>query len=268
MLTLILLLFGITLAVLLWIGTVWFQGYIYTEAVAQAHWRGAAAALAITLFVGLWCLLNYRDPGKYPGFMFESGEDRRFDKLWAVRDGKETLYIMRKTPRGAPDYLEKESGRPWQEHPDAIVVEESPGEKVRFEAERNKDGKFKIATGRSLRYVDDRGRAMTESPLGVLDIPRRGRFLLNLLLNLLHLVVWFLVLWLLLRFQWSHALGLAVVFWLLMTFTLLHMVLSKAQELGQQRPVTSPGAQNGGASGFTCAQARAPIRRLHLARPS
>ena len=33
----------------------------------------------------------------------------------------------------------------------------------------------------------------------------------NLLLNLAHLLVWFLAFWLLLEFQWSHALGLAAI---------------------------------------------------------
>jgi hypothetical protein len=216
--------------------------------------------------MGLWCYLNYRDPGKYPGqFMFESGEDRQFDKLWAVREGKETLYTMRKTARGQPDYVEKESGRPWQQHPDAIIIEENPGERVRFEAERDKNGKFKIATGRSLRYVDERGRDMTEDRLGALKLPRRGRLFLNFLLNLSHLVVWFLVLWLLLRFQWSHALGLAVVFWLLMTFTVLPMMLSKAEELGLQRPPPAPAAGVGAGAWAARGPGDPHTARVHLA---
>jgi hypothetical protein len=234
-LILILLLIGVTLAVLLWVGTVWFQGYIYSEPVPQAYWRAPAAALVITLFWAVWCNLNYRNPGKYPGqLQFDSGEDRRFDKLWAVRDGKETLYTMRKSPRGQPEYVDLLSGRPWQQHPDAILIEENPGERVRFEAERDKDGKFRIVRG-SLRYVDERGREMKEDLLGLLTIRKGGLLFMNLFLNLVHLAVWFLALWLLLRFQWSHALGLAFVFWLLMTFTVLHMVLYKAEEAGRNR---------------------------------
>jgi hypothetical protein len=239
-LILILVLFGVALAVFLFAGTVWFQTYIYSEPVSGGYWRAPAAAFAITVFVALWCYLNYQNPGKYPGqFQFESGEDKQLDKLWAVRESKETLYTIRKTPRGLPEYKEPDSGRPWHEHPDAIVIEENPGERVRFEAERDKNGKFKIATGRSLRYLDDRGRTMSEDRLGVLTIPKRGTLFLNLLLNLFHLVVWFLALWLLLRFQWSHALGLALVFWLLLTFTVLPMLLQRAQDSGLQRPPAS-----------------------------
>jgi hypothetical protein len=51
---------------------------------------------------------------------------------------------------------------------------------------------------------------------------------LNLFFNFGHLIVWFLGLWLLLRFQWGHALGFAVVAWLVMTLTILPMLLSYA----------------------------------------
>jgi hypothetical protein len=234
---LIVVLLGVALAVFLLAGTVWFQTYIYSEPVAGVYWRAPAAAAVLTLFYVWWCYLNYQTPGKYPGqFQFESGEDRQLDKLWAFRDGREMLYTIRKNPRGMPEYIDPESGRPWQQHPDAIIIEESPGERARFEAERDKDGKFKTATGRSLRYLDEKGRSMTEDRLGLLTIPKRGRLILNILINLAHLLLWFLTLWLLLRFQWSHALGLAIVFWLLMTFTVLPMLLQKAAERGQERP--------------------------------
>jgi hypothetical protein len=51
----------------------------------------------------------------------------------------------------------------------------------------------------------------------------------NLLLNFLHLGVWFACLWLLLRFQWGHALGFAVVLWLALTLTILPMLFTKTE---------------------------------------
>ncbi|HMC63794.1 MAG TPA: hypothetical protein VKI65_02535, partial [Gemmataceae bacterium] len=58
-------------------------------------------------------------------------------------------------------------------------------------------------------------------------------------------------LWLLLRFQWSHALGLAVVFWLVMTLLILPMLRTQMIKLAQQRatptatavPLAAPAAQ-------------------------
>jgi heme exporter protein D len=51
-------------------------------------------------------------------------------------------------------------------------------------------------------------------------------------------------LWLLLQFQWSHAFGLAIVVWLVVTLTLLPIVLSKIEETAKQRAVpTSTAAQ-------------------------
>ncbi len=46
--------------------------------------------------------------------------------------------------------------------------------------------------------------------------------------------MWFLSLWLLLRFQWPHALGLAVAFWLVMLF-ILPMILTKAESVRKER---------------------------------
>lgn len=235
-LVLIILVLGVTLAVLLWVGTVWFQGYIYSEPVEQAYWRGPAAAAVITLFIAFWCWLNYRSPGQFPGqFQFTSGDDYQVKRLWAVRQGNETLYELTKNARGMAEYVNRPSNRPWQQHPDAIIVEEPTGDKVQFDAERDANGKFKVSSNKSLVYRDERGRTMAEDRLGQLTVPRRGLLFANLLLNLVHLGVWFAALWLVLRFQWSHALGLAVVFWLLMTLTILHMVLLRTEEVGRQR---------------------------------
>jgi hypothetical protein len=57
----------------------------------------------------------------------------------------------------------------------------------------------------------------------------------SVLLNFGFLAVWFVCLWLLMRFQWSHALGLAVVFWLVMLLFIMPMVLRKAEEVRKER---------------------------------
>src|SRR5438132_1527757 len=87
-LVLLLVVLGLSLAVLLWAGTLWFQGYIYSEPVAQIYWRAPAAALALTLFMAVWCFLDYRSPGDYPGqIQFSTGDEKTLPELWALRQG-------------------------------------------------------------------------------------------------------------------------------------------------------------------------------------
>lgn len=230
-------LMALALAVLLWAGTLWFQGYIYSEPAGELYWRGPAAGVALTLFLALWGYLDYRAPGHYPGqLFFYGGELKDFKELRVLYQGKETLYKLRKNAQGQPDYRDDQN-RPLPRHPDAVVIDDG-GEKVRFEAERDQDKKFKLNQGQ-LRYLDNRGREMSESNLGRLTISRPGRLAVNLLLNLLHLAVWFLCLWLLLRFQWTHALGLAVLFWLVLTFTVLPMILERVELLAAHRASTA-----------------------------
>jgi hypothetical protein len=233
----ILVLTGLVLAVGLWAGTLFLQGYIYSEPVAKIYWRAPAAAAVLAAFYGLWTSLEYRNPGNYPGqFQFTSSDDRQVPELWSVNQGKETHYVMRKSARGLPEYLDKEAGRPWQRS-EAILIKEGE-EKVRFTAEKDAKGHYKIDTGKSLRYVDPQGRVMTEDRLGQLSEARRGRLFGNIFLNLGHLAVWFLAAWLILRFQWTHALGVAVVFWLLMTLAILPMILTQAEAAAKRRPST------------------------------
>jgi len=71
---------------------------------------------------------------------------------------------------------------------------------------------------------------MMEGDLGEVSQFRWDLLLLNLLFNGLHVALWFAGLWLVLRFQWSHALGFAVCLWLVMTLLPVPMVLDYAQQ--------------------------------------
>src|SRR5262249_49492356 len=101
----------------------------------------------------------------------------------------------------------------------AVVVKEgdpkSPVE-VRFVAKPDEN-----------KFVEEGGsRYMTTANFGTIYTPRPGRSRVMLLINALHLIVWFLAVWLLLRFQWSHAIGLAILFWLAMTMLIMPQILS------------------------------------------
>ena len=221
----------VTLAVVLWAGTTWMQGYFYENATADLIWRAPAAAAGVTLFLGLWCYLDYRTPGQYPGqFYFTTSEEKRYDKFWSAKDGKETLFKKRTNTRGQIEYYDETNPKaPWSTS-EAIVVEED-GERVRFEPERDANGNYKRESGQPLHYLDSRGRAMTEEQPGVVTVSRKGALFGNLLLNAAHLVVWFVCVWLLLRFQWSHALGLGIVLWVATTLFVLPPLLGQVAEL-------------------------------------
>jgi hypothetical protein len=49
------------------------------------------------------------------------------------------------------------------------------------------------------------------------------------------LVLWWLVIWLLLRFQWSHALGFAFICWLAFTLALVPFLLSRSRTAAEKR---------------------------------
>jgi hypothetical protein len=222
------------LAVLLFAGTAWFQGYIYSEPAEELYWRAPAAAGALTLFLAFWGFLAYRSPGDYPA-MFQltsEGKPKEFDKMKAVY-GDEKIEELRRAPgrRGRDSYVDAQ-GNPMKTRPFAVIVEED-GEQVRFDAER--DGKFFKPRDGTLHYKDSRGRVMTEDALGFLPTSRLGLFWGNVLLNLVHFGVWFVCCWLLLQYQWSHALGVAAVLWLIMTFSVAEMLVQRVERAKKER---------------------------------
>src|SRR5215469_15735149 len=68
------------LSLLLAAWTLFFQGYIYSEPVEAIYWRAPAAGAALTLFLLIWMVLDYRsietpqDEGRYRSFDFSTGE--------------------------------------------------------------------------------------------------------------------------------------------------------------------------------------------------
>jgi hypothetical protein len=240
-------------SLIIWAGTLFFQGYIYSEPADYLYLRGAAAGLALTLFFAFWCYLDYssvlRDPlHKQGGYnsLFEfttANETIEFPQFWAVKNGKEILYKARKNAKGHTEYAN--AGKPWSRSDadgvvDAIIVEDSDGRKNRFDAELTPDHKFKAAAGQPVRYVEEGGnRVMTDDYIGRITVTHRGRDLANLFLNFLHLMVWFACLWLIMRFQWSHALGLAFVAWMVMTLTVMPMLFRTTEQAAQAQPVQS-----------------------------
>ena len=104
-----------------------------------------------------------------------------------------------------------------------------------FEPERDAKGKFLARPNEGLRYVNkETGQVMTEGQLGQVSTFRWWWLIQNLFVNLLHFVVWCVCLWLLLKFQFWHAFGMAVVAWLAMTLFVLPPLLDQAENTGKQ----------------------------------
>jgi hypothetical protein len=235
--TLIMLLTWAGLVVLLWAGTLWFQDYIYSEPAEGLAWRAPAAASVLALFLALCCLIDSRSTARYfSPIEFSASDVQTFPELWAVRDGKKIRYTLGKDERGRLVYLDNQR-KPLPRPVDEVIVKED-GEEVVFKPELDDEGHYKREKVKSLigpnlekplRYLDDHGRVMTEDRLGEISQFRWGVFLSFWFLNLLHLGLWFSCLWLLLRFQWSHALGLSLIFWLAMTTLMVTLVLPNVE---------------------------------------
>jgi hypothetical protein len=252
-LILILLVVGVTLMVVLWAGTIYLQSWFYTEASTDVFWQAPAAAAVLTLFFGLWCLIARPEELTFGiPFLFSAEEtkgNKPVEYLWAVRKNeKDPVKYKRKTEVRAGQtsyryYVERDGQpdprSPWT--PDrvvAILVEGEKGEKIRFEPATQERGEYR-------RFVDPEGweiREYDDGPTGPPTIFRTGRFLANITLNLLHLGVWFGCLWLLLRFQWTHALGLGIVLWLVTTLTVLPMLLTRAGAAAQESAIPQKAA--------------------------
>jgi hypothetical protein len=238
-LILILLVVWLLLGLLLAAWTLFFQGYIYSEPVSAIYWRAPAAAAAIMLFLGLWIALDYRsiddraDEGRYqPLQNLSYKETEKYQHLWIFNsDGKEEHYELR-----GDRYLRKD-GRPLPTTlgNKILASHEANGDKHIFEAKRDAKGIRKVENGQ-VRYYEkgNESRYMDEKYAGQISTSHLAWLVVGLLLNFGLFIVWFVSLWLLLRFQWAHALGLAFVFWLILLF-ILPIILTKAESVRKER---------------------------------
>jgi hypothetical protein len=231
---------GMALTVLLWAGTLFLQGYYYTEPTTGIAWQAPAAGFSLALFFTLWSYLIVGSPGASPGdlpydtlFRFSPRVDK-FKKtpteLWVEKKGiKEPLHyklVKRVVGGRTQESYETDSGQKYSSSGVEAIVLKEDGQNVRYLPRPGPEGSG------YREFVDDSGWAMREfpqsGPTGLPEAFRWGRFVTNLFLNSLHLALWFVCLWLLLRFAWAHALGLAVVLWLVMTLAILPMLLDES----------------------------------------
>jgi hypothetical protein len=251
------------LIVLLWATTLFLQSYIYTEPTPGLAWQAPAAGAAIALFYALWCVIVANSADARPEdipydtlFRFSPTVDmvkEPVKELWAVKKNEEKVkYVrFRSADPLRPNAVEYRDTtvdrRPWRSSGVKAIELTHDGKKHRFEPAESESGAYP-------RYTSGEGWTMVvfdTGPTGIPQVRRLGRLFANLGLNFLHLVVWFACLWLLLRYQWSHALGLALAAWLLVTLAMLPMMLDTAARVAQQRaPVPTADAKPGDVAEF------------------
>lgn len=246
---LILLILGLTLGVLIFVGTMFFQGYIYTEPSSGLAWRAPAAAVALTAFFALWSLMviaSGQDQTNIPYdtlFRFNARDNlskEPFRELTAVIEKKvkekdkeseivvrtEQVHYVRKKDNAGKTYYAEASGahRPWNRNDVRAISVKYNGVNYFFEEVKAESGKYR-------EFVTKDGWVLVEyenGPNGQATCFRLGRLAINLFLNFFHISLWFICFWLLLRFQWGHALGLACVMWLIMSIAVLPMIFEQA----------------------------------------
>jgi hypothetical protein len=247
-LCLIFVLLFIALAVILVAGTVSIQGNIYSEVTPNVPWKAVAAAAVMTAFYAIWIFVDYRaiaaDPNR-TDFPFDA--IHRFspketsdpvDKLWVVKNNNEILYRRQAgdTLAGAK-YVDAQTGQQWSRSDstgivEAIIIEDKDA-KVRFEPKLDAQGNFvPEKPGRDIEpfpgYYEVKGKRKMEQ-IGQVTSFHWGLYFANWMLNIVHLALWFVLLWLVLRFQWSHALFMGVILWAIATLLIVPMLLDRTQ---------------------------------------
>jgi hypothetical protein len=233
---------SVTLALFFYVGGTFLQGYIYTEPSQDLHWQAPAAGGVLAVFLMLWCVLVANAEGATPRdipydtiFGFKARVDLLPEparEIWAVyKDGQERPYKRERLGQTTYRYVDPSytPARPWRSDGVEGVLLVIDGEKYLFKRADSSEGSYG-------EFVNDKGWVMKEyddGPTGMPTVVRHGRFLMTLFFNLLHFLLWWLCLWLLLRFQWSHALGLGFVMWLVFTLFFLPMLLGQAAEVAE-----------------------------------
>ncbi len=234
------------------------QGYLYQEPADRLPLRALAGAVLVGLFITWWVMIDRGAPGKYDTFFrFSPYTTREFTEFEAVRwvspdgtrlkkdeSGKriETVVKFKKGTGSRSDrFVEETSGELFHLSSSTSSGEsymtaairpklDADAEPVRFSAPTKDRGETAsyAAPLESLRFNEEGGsRYVQADQLGVVYVPSTWAIILALLLNLLHLVVWFVVFWPILQFTRGHAALLTVVFSLVTMLGLMPLLFDR-----------------------------------------
>src|SRR5258708_36260040 len=82
---LILLVLAVVLSIRLWAGTLWVQGWLYSEPAGNLYWSAPAVGVGLTLFLALWVIVDCWTGGRVrPLHQTSVSETKRFDEIKAI----------------------------------------------------------------------------------------------------------------------------------------------------------------------------------------
>ena len=249
-----LLIMALSIAGLLAIGSFFLQNFFYTEPSTGLVWQVPVATAVMAVFYLLWCVPNMREPGAGPnkipyGSIFSFSPDvdmypEPVKKLWVKRPLSDELeeYQKLREPIGnlkinQIKYQKLPLGTLWNPEDVEAVIIKYKDEEIRFVPQKLKERE----EGAALEFHSPEGWRMKVNNRMIDGNPTRSNtayFLGVLLLNFTHLVLWFVCLWLILRFQFFHAMLLSLGLWVAATLFVVPMLLADATKLAPPDPAT------------------------------
>ncbi len=261
MLFITLLVVVVALFVLFWALSVFFQAYLYNEPASNLPARAAIAALVVGGAIGLWTYANAHSDrkGKYgPLHDFDSTGNTDVYEFAAVRkyvnekgpDGqwKEDKTIFRR-PDGQKNgvFTDEKSGKPFVLSTSNFIttgleMKEPDGKVGKFDAVFTQKDVYtpdkRFDEKGTKRHVDG------DSP-GAIFAPSTKAMIYAVLLNVLSYAAWFVAFWLVLRFAFPHAAGLAIVFGLLTMLVIAPLLFERVRPKdGLSSKISAPVAPN------------------------
>jgi len=215
---------GLTLiiAAVLWIGAVILQGWLYNDLAKNLPLRALVGGAVLALFHTGWCAVYQADPGRFDTLTSFKTEtlDGKYDEFLSVRKvGATEQKPVRYVRQGETNNFQSpETGKMWnRSDADGMVVallikEKGKDTPTRFNANLQPDGTFRPPD--ETRWEEEKGRKyMDHSALGKVYRVRSMAYMGNLTANFLHLLLWVVVLWPVMRFTLGHAIGFGLVLW-------------------------------------------------------
>ena len=243
-LVLTLVLCAVAFTALFWALGVLVQGYLYSQPASHMPVRAVVAGVVVAGFVAGWTYVNTRasHKDKY-GTVFEFNPTTTKDvtEFEAVRQLrikdekgqlKEVTIPFKWVPEGKlGKFVETGTNKDFRMNTaDYMTIAlELPedGKKTRYDAAIDSKGTY-VREGDNVVFTEKDGSRHIESErLTRLNIPSSAAFMIAVALNVLAFGVWFVAFWPILRFNFSHALLLALIFGTITVLLLMPLLFVK-----------------------------------------
>jgi hypothetical protein len=249
------------------------MGWLYSAFPPLFPIRVILAAAIVGGFYAFWCSLEAKAPGKYDTiFNFAAYETEDIDSFEAIRMTgeleKRTTYTRQVAGRRAI-YVDETGVAFRKSSADGAAVallipEKGKEEPVRYEAVMETDPRDKtrkiFPAAADTRWKEVKGRRyMEESTFGLLYTPRSGLLVIGLLLNLFPFVLWTLVLWLIVQYEFWHAFGIGSGFAALFLLVIVPVLFQKTRKERKIEPPVVTEKSSALPPGLRDANANAPM---------